>query len=106
MCAEAARVANRCTKLSNSLSDCLSLNPYPLDFPHAHIIVAPVVKAGGLGVRMSGHALRDLDAPAVRQVVRDAGRAEGVAAYRGFDAHEINAAVADWEEYKRRKQER
>jgi len=50
--------------------------PYPLDFAHAHIIVAPVAKAGRLGVRVSGHALRDLDAPAVRQIVRAAFRAE------------------------------
>jgi hypothetical protein len=42
--------------------------------------------AGRLRVRMSGHLLRDLDAPAVRQIVRDAGRAERVAAYRGLNA--------------------
>ena len=53
-------------------------NPYPLDLAHAHIIIAPVVKPGRFRVRMPGHALRDLDTPAVRQVVRDAGRAEGV----------------------------
>jgi hypothetical protein len=58
-------------------------NSNPLNFTHAHIIVAPVVKSSGFGVRVSGHALRDLDAPAIRQVVRNAGRTEGVAAYRG-----------------------
>jgi hypothetical protein len=35
---------------------------------------------------VSGHALRDLDAPAVGQVVGNADGAEGVAVYRGFDA--------------------
>ena len=61
-------------------------NPDPLDFAHADVIVAPVVKAGGFRVRVTGHALRDLDAPAVRQVIRNPGRAESVAAYRGFDS--------------------
>ncbi len=42
---------------------------------------------------MAGHALRDLDAPAVRQVVRDPGRAERVTAYRGFDAGVRSAAA-------------
>jgi hypothetical protein len=43
----------------------------PLDFPNAHIIAAPVVEAGGSRVRMSRHALRDLVAPAVRQIIRN-----------------------------------
>jgi hypothetical protein len=44
-------------------------NPDPLDLTHADVIVAPVVEAGGFRVRVSGHALRDLDASAVRQVI-------------------------------------
>src|SRR5229473_4248944 len=44
------------------------------------------MRASGLSVRVSGHALRDLDAPAVRQVVRYPGGAKGVATYRSFDA--------------------
>jgi hypothetical protein len=37
-------------------------NPNPFDFPHAHIIIVPVVKSSGFGVRVPGHLLRDLDA--------------------------------------------
>jgi hypothetical protein len=37
------------------------LNPDPLDFPDADVIVAPVVQTGGFCVRVSGHALRDLE---------------------------------------------
>ena len=55
-------------------------NSDPLDLPHAYIIVAPVVKASGFRIRVPSHALRDLDAAAVRQVVRNARGAEGVAA--------------------------
>src|ERR1017187_1855113 len=42
----------------------------PLHLAHADVIVAPVIEARGFGVRVSGHALRDLDAPAIREVVR------------------------------------
>src|SRR5208282_1544568 len=69
------------------------LNPDPLQLPDAHIIIAPVVKAGRLRVRVPGHLLRDLDTPAVRQVVRNPGRAESVTAYRGFNAR-IGSAAA------------
>jgi len=41
--------------------------------PHAHVIVAPVVKTGGFCVRVPGHLLRDFDAPAVGEIVGDAG---------------------------------
>jgi len=41
-------------------------NPNSLNFPHADVVVSPVVQTGGFGVRVPGHALRDLDAPAVR----------------------------------------
>jgi len=37
--------------------------------PHAHVIVASVVKAGGFRVRVPGHALRDLDTLSVGQVI-------------------------------------
>src|SRR5260370_22400439 len=61
-------------------------NPYSLDLTHAHVIVAPVINPGGLRVRMAGHPLRHFDTSAIRQVVRNPSGAEGVAAYRGFDA--------------------
>jgi hypothetical protein len=60
-------------------------NPDPLDLTHAHIIVAPVVKSGGFSVGVPGHALRNLDASAVGEIIRDPGRAESVTVYRGFD---------------------
>src|SRR5216683_2595455 len=62
------------------------LDPYPLHLAHAHIIVAPVVKSGCLSVRMPGHALRDLNATTVDEVISNPGRAEDVAAYRGFNS--------------------
>ncbi len=68
-------------------------NPYSLDLTHAHVIVAPVIKPGGLRVRMAGHPLRHFDTSAIRQVVRNPGGAEGVAAYRGFDAGVGSAAA-------------
>jgi len=37
----------------------LHLNPDPFDFPHSNIIVAAVVKVGGFGVLVTGHAVRD-----------------------------------------------
>ena len=43
---------------------------------------------------MPGHALRDLDAPAIREVVRYPRGAEGVAAYRGFNPR-IGSTAAD-----------
>jgi hypothetical protein len=55
-------------------------NPDPLDFTHAHIIVALVIKFGGFSVRVPGHALRHFDASSVRQVVGDPGGAERVTA--------------------------
>ena len=42
---------------------------------------------------MSRHALRDFSAPAVRQVIRNAGGAEGVAAYRRFNVGVCGAAA-------------
>jgi len=57
-----------------------SSNPDPLNFAHAYVVVAPVIEARGLGVRMTSHALRDLDAPSVRPVVYYPSGAEGVAA--------------------------
>jgi len=68
-----------------SSSDYHVSNPDPLDFGHTDVIVAPVVKPGGFRVRVSGHALRDFDTPAVREVVRNPRGPEGVAAYRGFN---------------------
>jgi hypothetical protein len=59
-------------------------NPNSLDFAHADVIVAPVVKASSFRVQVPGHALRDLDATAVREVVRYPRGAKGVAARRGF----------------------
>jgi hypothetical protein len=40
-----------------------------------------------------GHALRDLDAPAIREVVRKPRGAESVAAYRGFNARSGSTAA-------------
>jgi hypothetical protein len=56
-------------------------NPNPLDFAHAHIIIAPVVEAGRFSVRVTGHALRDFDAIAVRQIIGNAGRPKTMAAF-------------------------
>jgi hypothetical protein len=42
---------------------------------------------------MAGHPLRNFDTSAIRQVVRNPGGAEGVAAYRGFDAGVGGAAA-------------
>jgi hypothetical protein len=53
------------------LSVLLRIKSYPLDLTHADVIVAPVVKPGGSRARMPGHALRDLDAPAIRHVIRN-----------------------------------
>src|SRR3954452_21222682 len=59
---------------------CVPSNPHALDLAHADVIVAPVIKTGGFGVRVPGHALGDLELAAVREVVGDAGSAEGMAA--------------------------
>jgi hypothetical protein len=69
-------------------------NPDPLHFPHAYIIIAPVIQARGFRVRVPGHALCDLDAPAVGQVVRNPRGAEGVAAYPSFNAG-VGSTAAD-----------
>jgi hypothetical protein len=61
-------------------------NPNPFYLADACIIVAPVIESGGLSVGVTGHALRDLDASAVGQVVRNPGGAESVAAYRCFNS--------------------
>jgi hypothetical protein len=37
---------------------CRESNPYALDFAHADVVIAPIIEAGGLGVRVTGHALR------------------------------------------------
>jgi hypothetical protein len=36
------------------IQNAMKKNPNPLDFAHIHIIVAPVVKAGGFGVAVLG----------------------------------------------------
>ncbi len=59
-------------------------NPHALDFADADIVVAAVIEAGGFCVRVPGHALRDLEFPPIRQVVGNAGGAEGMAADGGF----------------------
>src|ERR1039457_4412674 len=68
-------------------------NPHLLHLAHADVVGAPVVEAGGFGVRVPCHALRDLDTPAVRKVVRNPRGAEGVAAYRRLDAGARGAAA-------------
>jgi len=60
-------------------------NPDPLHLARAHIIVAPVLKAGGFGVGVPSHALRDLERPIVRQVVRNPGRVGKYASLSRFD---------------------
>src|ERR1035441_3274508 len=52
----------------------IKLNPDPLCFPHIYIIVGHI--------RVPGHALRDLDTAAIREIIRNPRGAEGVAAYR------------------------
>ena len=56
------------------------------DFGKAHIIAAAIIEAGRFGVRVSGHALRTLDAPAVAQIGGEAGCAESVTTYRSRNA--------------------
>jgi hypothetical protein len=56
-------------KPSDRISLHLSFKSLPAPLDYAHIIVAPVIKCGRFSVGVSGHALRDLDARAVRQVV-------------------------------------
>ena len=51
-------------------------NPNLLNFPHADIIVAPVIEARRFRVRVLGHALRRLDARAVFQGISYAGGVE------------------------------
>jgi hypothetical protein len=43
------------------LGSCFPSNSDSLDFADADIIVAAILEASGLRVRMPGHALRDLD---------------------------------------------
>jgi hypothetical protein len=43
-----------------------SLNPGPVDFAYANVVVAPVVEAYGFRVGVSSHALRDFNTPAVQ----------------------------------------
>jgi len=64
----------------------LPSNSDPRDLPDAYIIIAPVIEARRFRVRVPSHALRDLDPPSVRQIIRNPRGAEGVAAYRGFNA--------------------
>src|SRR5215472_1147765 len=60
-------------------------NPNPLDFADADIIVAPVIEARGFCVRVAGHLLRNLDAPAVREIVGNSRSAESVTADFSLD---------------------
>ncbi len=62
-------------------------DPDPLHFAEADVVIAPIVEAGGFGVGMSGHALRDFDAAAVGEVIGDPGSAEGMAADGGFESN-------------------
>ena len=71
----------------------LPSNPDLLLLTHTDIVVASVVKACGFGVGMSGHALRDFDASAVREIVRYPCRPERMAAYRGFNTGIRSAAT-------------
>ena len=41
-------------------------NPNSLDFAYTYIIIAPVIEARRVRVGVPGHALRNLDTPAVR----------------------------------------
>jgi hypothetical protein len=61
--------ANRDCVHNMRLSFASTSNPNPLDFPHAHIINAPVVKPGRFRVGVPGHALCDLDTATIREVV-------------------------------------
>jgi hypothetical protein len=66
--------------MSYILSTSGRANPDPLYFPDADVIVAPVVKRLSFRVRVSRVALRDFDAPGVREVVRSPRCAQRVAA--------------------------
>jgi hypothetical protein len=57
-------------------------------------VVAPIIEARRFRVRVPGHALRDLDTAAIRQVIGYARGAEGVAAYRRLNAG-IGSTAAD-----------
>ncbi len=61
----------------------------PFGFIHRFIMqfIAPIVKPARFRVRVPGHALGDLDSPAVGEIVRNPGGPEGVAACRGFNSH-------------------
>jgi hypothetical protein len=48
------------------------LNPYPLYFIKANVIVAPVVEAGCFRIGVTGHALCDSNAAVVFQVIGNA----------------------------------
>jgi hypothetical protein len=78
-------------------------NQYSLDFIESELIVAPVVEAGGAGALMVRHLLRDFELAAVPQILRDAGRAEGVATDLCPDAGDCWLAVRNAPRFPRRK---
>lgn len=55
-----------------------TLNQYPLDFIEADLVIPAIVKTGGSGALIVGHLLPDFELAAIAQILRDAGRAEGV----------------------------
>lgn len=86
------RLLGQSRRIGNA-SDSAPLNSDALDFAHADTIVAPIIKARGFSIGMTGHALRDFNPAPVRQVIRDAGGPKGMAANRGFEA-DIGGAPA------------
>lgn len=64
-------------------------------FPHAHVIVAPTIQAGCFRVRVPGHALRDLDTAATREIVRTPRGAEGMAGSAGTSVPGFTARLLD-----------
>jgi precorrin-3B methylase len=58
-----------CTPLqdaANQSTVCVPSNGDLGHFGKAHIVAAAIIEAGGFRIRVPGHALRDLDTPAVR----------------------------------------
>src|SRR5216683_732783 len=64
----------------------LPSQPDALDLVECQGFLATIIELGGAGAFVRGHRLRMLERPAILQIRRNAGRAEGMAADRRFDA--------------------
>ena len=64
----------------------LTLEHDLLNLIERDLVVAPIIELGRARALMRGHLLRMFEQPAIREIDRDAGGPEGVAAELGFDA--------------------